>query len=473
MAIMATKKIELTRLALDNLMPAAPGSNYEVADQLVPGLRVRVTDAAVEAGRFKGKAALITFVLVARFPPSSNPTRRALGRFDRDGGPMSLQGAREKAREWKAKIAAGTDPAAEVREQQERAEAERLEVERARQAQEEAERNRKSLKDLLDVYQEEILVSHRCGAATRRALDGKVGLLTDFADRDPASLTRSEIVLVLKQRAKVAPLSANRQLAYASAFFNWCVSEELLTANPVAKVKKPSKENFRDRHHSLAELREIWAATAELGYPFQHLFRLLLVLPMRREEVAAMPVEELDLASNDSPNDAIWTLPSGRTKRANALRIPLSSMARSIIIEALSHPARPKKSRFVFTTTAETSVSGFSKAKKRLEGEVQAARSKLAAERGEEAIPMPHWTIHDLRTTFNTLACDVLNIDANVADRILNHVATATTSKVMRIYNRSELFEPRKRALREWAELLEREVAKKPSAAVRLVTLAA
>ncbi|BAI96746.1 integrase [Sphingobium sp. TA15] len=455
---MATRKIELTKLSLDNLPPADPGRLYEIADALVPGLRVRVADSEVAAGRFKGKASIITFVLVARFPPSLNPTRRALGRYSRDGGPLTLQAARDKAREWKGKIAEGIDPAAELRQQQDAQEAAQREADRQREAEEEATRNQKSLKDLLDTYDKEVLVHHKRGAATRRALDGKKGLLKNFVDRDPGSLTRSEIVLVLKQRAKVASTSANRQLAYASAFFNWCVDEELLTANPVEKVKKPSKENVRDRHHSLAELREIWAATKKLGYPFEQLYQLLIVLPMRREENAAIPIAELDLASDEAPHDAVWTLPSGRTKKANALRVPLSSLARSIIKEAIAHPDRPKESEFVFTTTAETSVSGFSKAKKRLDAEIQAARVKLAATQGTKAVTMPHWILHDLRTTFNTLACDVLGVDAHVADRILNHVATATTSKVMRIYNRAELFEPRKKALQAWADLLEREV---------------
>ena len=66
---------------------------------------------------------------------------------------------------------------------------------------------------------------------------------------------------------------------------------------------------------------------------------------------------------------------------------------------------------------------------------------------------------HDLRTTFSTLASEVLGADIAIVDRILNHVATATTSKIMRVYNKSELFEPRKRVLREWAELIEREAA--------------
>jgi integrase len=188
---------------------------------------------------------------------------------------------------------------------------------------------------------------------------------------------------------------------------------------------------------------------------------------MRRDENAAMPMEELFLASNNAPAEAVWTLPAGRTKRANALRVPLSPLARSIIMEAIAHPDRPKDSQFVFTTTGKTSVSGFSKAKKRLDSEIQAARVKRAAEKGVEAVAMPHWVLHDLRTSFNTLACDVLGVDAHVADRILNHVATATTSKVMRIYNRAELFEPRKKVLGSWAELLEQQVLKDAPSADR------
>jgi Arm DNA-binding domain len=56
---------------------------------------VRVTD--------KGK---ITFVLVARFPGSSNPTPRALGEY----GAITLEAARGKARTWLELIAKGIDP---------------------------------------------------------------------------------------------------------------------------------------------------------------------------------------------------------------------------------------------------------------------------------------------------------------------------------------------------------------------------
>ena len=113
---MPTRKMELTKLALDNLRPASPGARYEIADVTVPGLRIRVSDACVPAGRYKGKAAKITFVVVGRFSPGRNPTRRALGRYDRSGDSLSIQAARKIARGWKEKIAGGIDPAAEARE---------------------------------------------------------------------------------------------------------------------------------------------------------------------------------------------------------------------------------------------------------------------------------------------------------------------------------------------------------------------
>jgi integrase len=447
---MATPKVELTRLKLDNLEPAPAGKTYEIADTHVRGLRVRVGDSTVLSGRWRGKASTITFVMVARFPPSKNPTRRAIGRYDRDGLQLSLHGAREKAGSWRAKIAEGIDPSFEDDEPFEGAADQPID--------EAVEEDRKTVENALDGYETDKLGSLARGAAVRRALDGREGLLKTLLDRDIKSVTRGDIAPLLKARKAVAPVSANRQLAYASAFFNWCIEEVLIDTNPVAKIKKPSKETSRDRHHSLSELKEIWAATGTLGYPFQQLFRLLIVLPMRREENAAIKCAELTLGKTGGRDCGVWELGASRTKKRNALRVPITPLARSLIREAMNHPDRPSKSPFVFSTTENTSVSGFSKAKKRLDAAIQENRAAVAAKQNVDLEPMPHWTLHDLRTTFNTISCDVLGIDAHVTDRILNHVATATTSKVMRIYNRSELFGPRKKALLAWSQLLERKV---------------
>jgi integrase len=449
----ATEKVELTKLRLDNLRPAAAGKRYEIADTHVSGLRVRVGDAEVETGKFRGKAAQISFVLLARFPskPNPNPTRRTLGTYTREYPELTLEAARQKAAQWKEMIKRGLDPSIEAKR-------ELGEREAARRAAEEAVRKRRKVGDALNTYVTERLGHLRRGEATRRALDGREGLLCDLLGTDIRSIARQDIADAVRKRAGVAPISANRQLAYANAFFNWCVDEELIEQNPAARVRKPTREVSRDRYHTLEELREIWEAAGTLGYPFGPLYRLLIALPMRRDEVAGMPAYELELGADDTAQ-GIWTLPAARTKRANALRVPLSPLARSILADALNDPQRSKESPFVFTTTGKSAVSGFAKAKRRIDRAIEVARAKKAAELGVEAEAMPHWTVHDLRTTFNTHACERLNIDAAVADRVLNHVASATTSKIMRTYNRSELFEPRKQALFAWAALLTSEVA--------------
>lgn len=361
---------------------------------------------------------------------------------------MGISAARTAAHDMREQVFQGADPNADKREE-------------AKAAQEEA-RQQVSLKDMLDTYEDAVLKDHRKGKATRRALDGSHGLLTSLTARTVKSIARVELSDLIKAHAKVAPIAANRKLAYASAFFNWCIDEGALETNPIERMRKPSKERERDRFHTLAELKEIWAAAGTLGYPFQQLYRLLVALPMRREELAGMPLSDLTLGEEPSDDD-VWLLPRSRTKKANALRVPLSSLARSIIIEARDHEERPKGSRFLFTTTTETSVSGFAKAKRRLDKAIQDARTEAAGEAGEAGEPgepdeMPHWTLHDLRTTFNTHGCEVLGISPHVADRILNHVATATRSKIMRVYNKSELFEPRREALNAWAALLEERI---------------
>jgi integrase len=414
--------MHLTKQAIDAIVAKARdlgGKQLELVDDREPGLRIR-------AG-----ARVTTWSLLARLPDGKR-IRISLGTWPG----MSIADARRAAQDQRREIDAGIDPNQKRRETI-------LEAKTAL-----------TLNDVLDRYESERLIYNKRGAATRRAIDGKRGLLKAFSNKDVASITRDDIVDAVRAHAKQAPIAANRCLAYVSAFLNWCVEQGLLNASPAATVKKPSKERERDRYHSIEELREIWDAAGTMGYPFGPLYRLLIVLPMRREEVAAISLTEIKPAECINAQEAVWTLPSSRTKRANALRVSLSNLARSIISEALADPLRPEGSDYVFTTTGDTPVSGFSKAKIQLDAAITRARLAKCPNAGA----MPHWVVHDLRTTFSTLACDILLADVAVVDRILNHVASATTSKVRRVYNRSEMFEPRKAALEQWADLVVRKV---------------
>ena len=433
----------LNRQAIEGLISQArsvKGKQFELADNRVAGLRIRAGERST------------TWLLCARLH-NGKRTRIKLGSWPA----MGLSDARDAARAKHIEVIEGADPNEEKREVQREAER--------------AARTQRKLSDVLDDYERVKLSQLRSGAQCRRGIDGKCGLLRKFASKDIASIARSDILDAVRKHAETSPMAANRYLAYVKAFMNWCIDQEILDENPAATVKKPSKERTRDRFHTLDELLEIWDAMGALGYPFGPLFRLLIVVPMRREEVAAMPVAELELAPGGNPDEAVWTLPASRTKRGNSLRVPLSPLAITLINEALAAPERPNDSPFVFSMTGDTSVSGYAKAKRRLDKIIRERREKAATEAVHEAEEMEHWTIHDLRTTFSTLACEVLGADIAVVDRILNHVATATTSKIMRVYNKSELFEPRKRVMIEWAEMLEKEINARCARGVSLTPL--
>jgi integrase len=301
--------------------------------------------------------------------------------------------------------------------------------------------------ELIETYYQLKLSHLRTGGNAKRAL---MRLLRSVAKNDPASITRQQIVTALDRIALTAPIGANRTLAYCRAFLNWAVGRGHIDVNPALGIPKPSPERIRERTPSLDEIVEIWRAAEELGYPFGPAVKLLIVLPMRREEISSLRLDEMDFADSESKAGPVWTLPADRTKNGRALRVPLPSLACDVIRATLSSPMRPQSCDFLFSTTGETPPSGWTKAKRRLDSIIGQNRWHAG-----NTTAMPHWRIHDLRRSFATLACDELQIDPTVADRCLNHVGAATTSTISRVYARNEMFEQRKAALTAWGALLE------------------
>ena len=87
----------LTEVFIRNLQPAPKGQRLAIADAIVPGLKLRVTDKGAK-----------TFVLWRRYPGGgrTSPSARALGRV----GELTLAQARDKARKWLELIKQGKDP---------------------------------------------------------------------------------------------------------------------------------------------------------------------------------------------------------------------------------------------------------------------------------------------------------------------------------------------------------------------------
>jgi integrase len=300
-----------------------------------------------------------------------------------------------------------------------------------------------TVRDLLDLYDRRRLSQLRRGSGALRSLEAG---LSHVLERDAMLVTRRDISVGIDRIADHAPVHANRTLAYMKAFFSWAVGRGYLEINPAAAMAKPTREVARDRALDLFELAEIWRAAGALGYPFGHAVRLLILTAARRDEVTAMRVNELEL---NSEVEWCWTIPPERSKNGRAIRVALPALAVSVLRHALA--ARPLNSPFVFTTNGTGPISGWSKAKARLDAGIAKNRSVT----GVNGRLMPSWRIHDFRRSFATLACDVLMVDPAVADRCLNHVGASTASTISRVYGRNEMFEQRRDALRRWVALIE------------------
>ena len=97
---------------------------------------------------------------------------------------------------------------------------------------------------------------------------------------------------------------------------------------------------------------------------------------------------------------------------------------------------------YAFTTRGDRPISGYSKAKARLDRVVTAARS-------EERLPdLEPWTIHDLRRTVGT-GLGKLGISRFIIARILNHADRTVTG----IYDRYEYLDEKRHALEAWGRI--------------------
>ena len=223
-------------------------------------------------------------------------------------------------------------------------------------------------------------------------------------------------------------LTSNHVLATVRKLFNWAVARGIVDASPVQGVKAPLETRERDRVLTDAEVLSFWEATGEVPYPFGPFARLLLLTGQRRTEVAGMTWDELDL------DNASWLIPSNRTKNGEKHEVPLSAAALDIV---KSLPRIQSDKGYVFTTTGETHVTGYSRAKADIDRRVS---------------PMPAWTFHDLRRTAAS-GMARLGINLPVIEKLLNHTS-GSFAGIVGVYQRHSFGDEKRNALEAWARFV-------------------
>jgi integrase len=179
----------------------------------------------------------------------------------------------------------------------------------------------------------------------------------------------------------------------------------------------PAKEVARDRALDDRELAQVILAARKIGGPYGGIVEFLALTGQRREEVAGLPWEELDLAQR------IWTIPKARTKNAKAHIVHLSRQALTVLKRA------GQRGPLVFSLLGTKRFQHFTHAKRRL----------------DQLSGVTRWRLHDLRRTCVS-GMARLGVAPHVADKILNH-QSGTISGVAAVYQRHEFLAERRTAL--------------------------
>jgi integrase len=407
----------LTDRKLRSLKPSDDGRPYDIKDSEARGLRVRVTAT--------GK----TFVLLTRFPGSNNPTRRALGHYD----VLSLEDARNKAREWQRLIGRGIDPATEE--------------ERKRAA--EARKQATSFLSVVEEFIADKLGGQRQGHTVARDLHKVFIHEAGWGNRPITEITALDVRNAIKPYKDAGKIHhAHNLLSYVRRVFNWAIDQQIyagLETSPCDRLK-PSRilgeKTQRSRVLNDAELQAVWRAAGKLGYQYGPLFKMLLLTGQRKSEVAEARWREIDLAKK------LWTIPAERMKAAAAHIVPLSDDA----IAVLQSLPRFNGGDYLFSAHAGARpVAAFSAAKHRLD-------AAIVDELGEE---IPPFVIHDLRRTVRTGLSAIPNISDLVRELVIGH----TKPGLHKVYDQYAYLDEKRFALDAWAARL-RNIVNPPAANV-------
>lgn len=407
------------------------------------------------------------------------------------GSPWTPDSARDHAKKLAEQVRLGIDPIDAMRD-------EITARARARShAEDEARRNRELA---FTAYASDFLRLGLKADIRKRTREGYESTLDNhispvLGSKPLPSIRRADIVRVMDRIPVGQPAVKRITFAVMRMLFNWALGRGDIATSPLEGMNAPPLVASRDRVLSDNELALVLRAAGQMEAPFGPLYQMLFATGQRREEVAGIKWTELDREA------ALWTLPGNRAKNGEANIVPLNrhaitaldraaaSAAVSLALLELERQAardgrkvRPTERAsvaaeaesaalaelasgnrkwptrgLVLTSTGETPVSGYSRAKARLDALMLAEARRAAAEASDDPdkVELAPWRLHDARRTLAT-ALQRLGVRFEVTEAVLNHTAGASRSGIAAVYQRHGWGPEKRAALDAWADHCDR-----------------
>lgn len=424
---------------------APPGGRLEVYDTEVKGLFLRVSETSKVFG-YRYRSPLGNGqprIRLGRYVEAAQAREMAdLAGSGEDGDlPLTVAGARVRARRYQSMIDSGRCPATELKDAREAVKAQPL----------------RTIADLAAAYFTACEKGHyRPRKKVKRAttIAGErslydLHLKPHFGSVRIEALSRSAIKKPLHALLDEGKgTTANRARALLRQMYSYAIKEGRVDTNPVALVDAPAVEQSRERVLSDPELKALWSALRDpsglsrtgagdkalpvrVGRPVRIALQLALLTAQRRGEVSSMRVEDLDFEQN------VWTIPAAVAKNGEVHSVPITPKAAELIREALAMRSDPK-SRYVFPAreVAKDAPMGASA--------LSHAMADLVAALGfsERA------TTHDLRRSAASLmGGDRGGVSPGSVGVVLNHKGARGAGNITFIYMRDPMLAEKRRAL--------------------------
>lgn len=309
-----------------------------------------------------------------------------------------------------------------------------------------------------EFYERVLARQYRRPEGARRTLN--VDLLPPLGARPLASITLRDVQAVLNAIVdRGAPVQANRVLLLAKRVFRYARMQGHIEANPIAELTRRDvggTEGERERTLSFDEIAAFWrvltgavavkravqgfarnngrtvVATYErsglhLEPATRACLQILLLTGQRVGETLAARWADVDLDA------ALWRIPAQNTKSGRAHLVHLPALAVEVL-RALPGPRAAD--HFVFASAHGAQPSPIERRT------VTRALHRLLV---SGALPLAHFTPHDLRRTLRSRMGD-LGVLPHIAEKILNH----RLGGVLQVYDRSEYLADRAAAMAAW-----------------------